>query len=103
MAIQIGNQGTITASTRITVDSAKQSQVQSYSFSVSPDGNACDFPSFAVTVYSSSPVLGIGSTLFTDINLTTPTTYSSISNPNDPNNTNFTITGNTITCTSFCD
>ena len=73
-----------------------------YSFTVSPNIDSCDVPLNSVTIYSSSPVLGIGSTLFTNSNLTTPTTYSLISNPNNPNNRYFTITGNTILDNILC-
>ena len=98
MAIQIGNQGTITISTRITVDSAKQS----YAFSVSPDGNVCSLGA-DVTVYTASPIFGIGSILYTNIELTIPTTYSQVSNPNDPGQDYFILTGNTVTSTGVCD
>jgi hypothetical protein len=102
MAIEIGNQGTVTISTNVTADSAKQSQVQSYAFNVSPDGNVCSLGA-DVTVYTASPIFGIGSMLYTDIELTIPTTYIEVSNPNDPGQNYFTITGNTITGTAFCD
>jgi hypothetical protein len=102
MAIQIGNQGIITASTRITVDSAKQSQVESYAFNVSPDGNACLLGA-DVTVYTASPIFGIGSILYTNIELTIPTTYSQVSNPNNPGQNYFILTGNTVTSTGVCD
>jgi len=103
MAIQIGNQGTITISTRITVDSAKQSPVvQSYAFSVSPDGNVCSLGA-DVTVYTASPIFGIGSILYTNIELTIPTTYSQVSNPNNPGQDYFILTGNTVTSTGVCD
>jgi hypothetical protein len=69
---------------------------------VSPDGNACSLGN-DVTVYSSSAVLGIGSTLYQDSGLTIPTTYSAISNPNDPGQDYFVITGNTITSKPLCD
>ena len=101
MAIQIGNQGTITASTRITIDSAKQSQVQSYAFSVSPDADVCTLET-SVTVYTASPIFGIGSILYTDIELTIPTTYIEVSNPDNPGQDYYTLTGNTITGTSLC-
>jgi hypothetical protein len=98
MAIQIGNQGTITISTNVTVDNAKPT----YAFSISPDGNACG-GGFQEIIYTTSAILGIGSTLYTNIELTIPTTYSAISNPNNPGQNYFTITGNTITGTAFCD
>ena len=98
MAIQIGNQGIITASTRITIDSAKQS----YAFSVSPDINACSL-GFDVTVYTVSPIFGIGSILYTNTELTIPTTYNAVSNPNDPGQNYFILTGNTITSNPACD
>jgi len=84
------------------INITKEPIIVSYSFSVSTENNTCDFPIGAITIYSSSPSLGIGSTLFTDINLTIPTTYSLISNPNAPNNRYFTITGNTISDNIFC-
>jgi hypothetical protein len=102
MAIQIGNQGTITISTNVTADSAKQSQVQSYAFSVSPDGNVCSLGA-DVTVYTASPIFGIGSILYTNIELTIPTTYSAVSNPNNPGQDYYTLTGNIITGTALCD
>ena len=98
MAIQIGNQGTIIASTNITINSAKQS----FAFNVSPDGDVCLLET-SVTVYTASPIFGIGSILYTNIELTIPTTYIEVSNPNDPGQNYFTITGNTITGTAFCD
>lgn len=76
--------------------------IVSYSFNVEVNANACAGPLAPVTIYSSSPTLIIGSTLFTDSNLTIPTTYSAISNPNNPNNDYFTITGNTITGNPPC-
>jgi hypothetical protein len=77
--------------------------VQSYSFSVSPDVIACA-GGFNVTIYSASSILGVGSTLYQDSQLTTPTTYTAINNPYDTiGNTYFTITGNTITSLAFCN
>jgi hypothetical protein len=73
-----------------------------YSFSVSPDNQACSSGE-EIIVYSSSAVLGIGSTLYQDSGLTIPTTYSAISNPNDPGQDYFVITGNTITSKPLCD
>jgi len=97
MAIQIGNQGTITASTRITIDSAKQP----YAFSVYINGDVCDQRFDTYLIYSVSPVLGIGSTVYTDPALTIPTTYSSVS---DPVNVGFyVLSGNTIISDNGCD
>lgn len=102
MAIEIGNQGTITASTNIIIDSAKQQVVVSYAFSVSPDGNVCTLGA-DVTVYTASPTFGIGSILYTNIELTIPTTYTQVSNPNNPGQDYYTLTGNIITGTALCD
>jgi hypothetical protein len=102
MAIQIGTQGTITASTRITIDSAKQSQVQSYAFSVYTNIGVCIL-SFEAVVYALSATIGIGTLIYDDISLTIPTSYTAISNPDDPGQNYYTLTGNTITGTSFCD
>jgi hypothetical protein len=76
--------------------------VVAYSFSVSPDGNVCSLGN-NVTVYSSSAVLGIGSSLYQNSGLTIPTTYGAISNPNDPGQDYFVITVNTITSITLCD
>jgi len=73
-----------------------------YSYSVSPDGNVCSLGA-DVTVYSSSAVLGIGSTLYQDSGLTIATTYGAISNPNEPGQSYFILAGNTITSNPFCD
>jgi hypothetical protein len=97
MAIQIGNQGTITASRSITVDSAKQS----YAFSVYINGDACAQNFGQYLIYSASPVLGIGSTLYTDLALTIPTTYSAISDPVDAGY--YGLSGNTIISDNGCD
>jgi len=100
MAITIKSNTRI--SSRTVVGRYGAAPVVSYSYSVSPDGNACSL-GFDVTVYSSSAVLGIGSTLYQDSGLTIPTTYSAISNPNDPGQDYFVITGNTITSNPLCD
>jgi len=76
--------------------------VVAYSYSVSPDGNVCSLGN-NVTVYSSSAVLGIGSSLYQNSGLTIPTTYGAISNPNDPGQDYFVITVNTITSITLCD
>ena len=73
-----------------------------YSFSVFTNGGVCN-DTFGTTVYSSSAVLGIGSSLYQNIGLTIPTTYSQISNPEDSGNSYFVITGNVITSTGFCN
>lgn len=98
MAIQIGNQGTVTASTRITVDNAKQS----FAFSVYINGDVCAQNFDTYLIYSTSPALGAGSTIYTDPALTIPTTYNAISNPLNGNNY-FAITGNTIISDNGCD
>jgi hypothetical protein len=76
------------------------------SFNVWVDILTCSIsgnPAYNVNIYSSSSILDIGSTLYTNITLTIPTTYYTVSNPNDPGNTYFIITGNTITSLAFCD
>jgi hypothetical protein len=73
-----------------------------YSFSVFTNGGVCN-DTFGTTVYSSSAVLGIGSSLYQNIGLTIPTTYSQISNPEDSGNSYFVITGNVITSSDLCN
>ena len=72
-----------------------------YSYSVFSDGGVCS-DSNNVTVYSSSAVLGIGSSLYQNSGLTIPTTYSAISNPNEPGQSYFILTGNIITSSTLC-
>ena len=100
MAITI--KGNIQIKGITTVGNYGGTPIVSYSFAVFTDGGVCN-DSFGATVYSSSAVLGIGSSLYTDLGLTTPTTYSAISNPDNPGNDYFILTGNVITSSGLCD
>jgi hypothetical protein len=98
MAIQIGNQGTITISTRITVDSAKQS----YAFNVYTNGGVCS-DSFPATVYALTPNVDIGTAIYDDISLTIPTSYTAISDPLNPGGGYYILTAGTITSSAGCN
>jgi len=76
--------------------------IQSFSFSVSTDGQACG-GGFGTTIYSASSILGIGSTIYQDSQLTTPTTYVAISNPANDGGDYFIVVGNTLTSNPYCD
>ena len=97
MAIQIGNQGTVTINTNVIVSTAKES----FAFQVYVDEQVCIQEVDNTVVYSLSPELTIGSTTYIDSLLTIPTTYNAISNPNGGNEY-LTLTGNTITGTALC-
>jgi hypothetical protein len=75
--------------------------VQSYAFSVYINGDACEQRFDTYLIYSASPVLGIGSTLYTDLALTIPTTYIAISDP--VNVGYYGLSGNTIISDNGCD
>jgi len=76
--------------------------VQSYAHNVYTEGGVCN-DNFEATVYSSSEVLGIGSSLYQNLGLTIPTTYSLISNPLASGGGYFILTGNIITSSASCD
>ena len=77
--------------------------IQSFSFSVSTDGQACGGAINLVIIYSASSILGIGSTIYQDSQLTTPTTYVAISNPANEGNDYFIVVGNTLTSNATCN
>ena len=98
MAIQIGNQGTVTASTNITVNSAKPS----YTFNVYTNGGVCS-DSFPATVYASTPNVSIGTAIYDDVSLTIPTSYTAISDPPNPGGGYYILTAGTITSNASCN
>jgi hypothetical protein len=100
MAIQIGNQGTITISTNVTIDSAKSITV--YTFQVYVNEDACPQNGDYTTIYSPSVELIIGSALYIDSELTIPTTYSTVGVSDRPG-FYWILTGNIITSNPSCN
>jgi hypothetical protein len=86
---------------KTTVGNYGATPIVPYSFSVFTNGGICS-DTFGATVYSTSAVLGVGSSLFQNIGLTIPTNYNAISNPEDSGNSYFILTGNIITSTGLC-
>jgi len=99
MAITI--KGNTKISSRTVVGRYGAAPVVSYSFNVFINGDVCSNRFDTVTVYSSSAVLGIGSTLYTENGLTIPTTYSAISDPVAVGY--YVLSGNTIISDNGCD
>ena len=100
MAITI--KGNTKISSRTVVGRYGAAPVVSYVFNVFTDGGVCSDNNNAV-VYSSSAILGIGSSLYTENGLTIPTTYSQVSDPASPGSGYFILTGNIITSDRGCD
>lgn len=99
MAITI--KGNTRISSRTTVGRYGVAPVVSYVFNAFADGGVCNDTN-DVVVYSSSAVLGIGSSLYTENGLTIPTTYSLISDPANPGGGYYILTGNIITSDAPC-